>query len=118
MPVRFLALSTVAVLASSTIAAAQGRGPGYHLLSSYTIGGDGGWDYVSVDTVGNRLFVARQDRVMVIDPKDGKLLAEIPGLVGAHGVAFSYPAGHGFATSGRDSTVLMFDLKTLKVLAR
>ncbi len=82
------------------------------------LGGDGGWDYVTVDTAGRRVFIARQNRVMVVDQESGKLLGEIPGLDRAHGVAFAYAAGHGFATSGGDSTVLMFDLKSLKVLAR
>jgi len=55
---------------------------------------------------------------MVVDPGSGKLLGEVPGLNGAHGVALVYSAGHGFATSGRDSSVTMFDLKTLRVLGR
>jgi DNA-binding beta-propeller fold protein YncE len=55
---------------------------------------------------------------MVVDEQTGKLLGEIPGLSGAHGVALAYEAGHGFATSGRDSSVTMFDLKTLKVLGK
>jgi DNA-binding beta-propeller fold protein YncE len=90
----------------------------YHVAKTFTLGGDGGWDYVTLDTVGHRLFVARQDRVMVIDPTNGKLLAEIPGLNRAHGVAFSYATGKGFATSGGDSSVVVFDLKSLKVLSR
>jgi DNA-binding beta-propeller fold protein YncE len=90
----------------------------YHVAHSYSLGGSGGWDYVSLDTAGHRLFIARQDRVMVVDPASGKLLAEIPGLNGAHGVAFAYQSGHGFATSGRDSSVVMFDLKTLAVAGR
>jgi DNA-binding beta-propeller fold protein YncE len=97
--------------------AREKKGP-YHLVSSYTLGGDGGWDYVTVDTLGNRLFLARQNRVMVVDENTGKLLGEIPGLSGAHGVALAYDAGHGFATSGRDSSVTMFDLKTLNVLGK
>ncbi|HTI06464.1 MAG TPA: YncE family protein [Gemmatimonadales bacterium] len=90
----------------------------YHVTKSFTLGGDGGWDYVALDTAGHRLFVARQTRVMVIDPATGKLLAEIPGLDRAHGVAFSYATGKGFATSGGDSSVVVFDLKTLQVLGR
>ena len=88
----------------------------YHVTHTYTLGGDGGWDYLSLDTVGHRLFVARQDRVMVIDPANGKLLAEIPGLNRAHGIAFDYADGRGFATSGGDSSVVIFDLKTLQVI--
>ncbi|HKC45978.1 MAG TPA: hypothetical protein VKB63_00135 [Gemmatimonadales bacterium] len=90
----------------------------YHVTHTYTLGGAGGWDYLSLDTVGHRLFVARQDRVMVLDPASGKLLAEIPGLNRAHGVAFDYAGGKGFATSGGDSSVVIFDLKTLQVTGR
>src|SRR5438045_9490810 len=88
-----------ALLAGAAVPAA---GQSYHVAKSFTLGGDGGWDYVTLDTAGKRLFVARQNRVMVIDPATGKLLAEIPGLNRAHGVAFSYGSGRGFATSGRD----------------
>ena len=93
-----------------------GSAQAYHVARTMLLGGDGGWDYVALDTVGHRLFVARQNRVMVVDPSDGKVLTEIPGLNRAHGIAFAYEAGHGFATSGADSTVTMFDLKTLQVL--
>ncbi|HKT61178.1 MAG TPA: hypothetical protein VJQ46_14090 [Gemmatimonadales bacterium] len=99
--------------------AAQAAAPtAYHVTHDIKLGGDGRWDYVTLDSVGHRLFIARQNRVMVVDPKSGKLLGEIPGLDGAHGTAMAYAAGHGFATSGRDGSVTMFDLSSLKVLAR
>jgi len=98
------------------IAAAPAGAQNYHVVQTYTLGGDGGWDYLSLDTHGHRLFIARQDRVMVVNPATGALLGEIHGLDRAHGVAFDYATGRGFATSGADSTVTMFDLKTLKVL--
>jgi DNA-binding beta-propeller fold protein YncE len=104
---------TTALLGGLTVAASS---QSYGVTHTYTLGGDGGWDYVALDTMGHRLFVARSDRVMVVDPTSGKVLAEIPGLNRAHGVAFAYQAGHGFATSGADSSVTMFDLKTLQVL--
>jgi len=90
----------------------------YHVTHRYTLGGDGGWDLMALDTAGHRLFIARRDRVMVVDPDKGVLLAEIPGLERAHGIAFSYETGRGFATSGGDSSVVIFDLKTLKVVGR
>ena len=90
--------------------------PGYHVAHTFVLGGDGGWDYVALDTVGHRLFIARQNRVMVVDPGTGKVAVEIPGLDRAHGIAFAYETGHGFATSGADSSVTMFDLTTLHVL--
>src|SRR5881296_3456814 len=88
----------------------------YHVARSFRLAGDGGWDYLALDTVGHRLFIAHQDRIMVVDPDSGRVLGEIPCLSRAHGVAFAYEAGHGFATSGADSTVTMFDLKSLRVL--
>ncbi len=90
----------------------------YHVTHTDTLGGSGGWDYIALDTAGHRLFIARQDRVIVVDPASGKALAEIPGFNRAHGVAFDYAGGRGFATSGGDSSVVIFDLKTLQVLGR
>ncbi len=105
-------------LALATLAVAPTQGPGYHVAARYVLGGEGGWDYVTVDTAAQRIFIARGDRITVVDQNTGQPLGEIPGLNRAHGVAFAYRAGHGFATSGGDSTVVMFDLKTLKVLGR
>src|SRR2546425_10534479 len=80
--------------------------PAYHVAKTITLGGEGRWDYLALDTSGHRLFIARENRVMVLDPDSGKLLGEIPGLNGAHGIAFSFDTGHGFATSGRDLQTL------------
>jgi YVTN family beta-propeller protein len=111
-----LRLPILALLLGALTAAAAG--PGYHLLKSYALGGTDGWDYVALDSVHHRLFVARQTRVMVLDPASGKLLGEVTGLNGAHGTAFAYDVNRGFATSGRDSTVTMFNLETYEVLAK
>src|SRR2546428_2240219 len=92
------------------------RAQSYHVAKTFVLGGDGGWNYAALDTVGHRLFIARQDRVMVVDPAGGKVVAEIPGLNRAHGIAFAYETGHGFATSGADSAVTVFDLASLRVL--
>ncbi|HWH02065.1 MAG TPA: hypothetical protein VN674_00095 [Gemmatimonadales bacterium] len=111
---RRLSLLFGAVLTLAAPAVAQN----YTITHTYKLGGDGGWDYLALDTASHGLFIARQDRVMVVDPENGKPIAVIPGLNRAHGIAFAYAEGHGFATSGADSTVTMFDLKTLKVLKR
>jgi YVTN family beta-propeller protein len=115
-PHRSLLMVTALALATATAARAQHAA--YHQVQSFTLGGDGGWDYLTLDTLGHRLFIARQDRIMVVDPATGKLLGEIPGFERAHGVAFDDASGHGFATSGGDSSVVMFDLRTLEVLGR
>ncbi len=90
----------------------------YRITHTYTLGGDGRWDYIVPDPPNHRLFIARQDRIMVVDEDSGKLLSEISGIHGAHGTALAHAAGRGFATSGNDGTVVMFDLKTFRVLGR
>ncbi|MGA2186868.1 MAG: YncE family protein [Bryobacteraceae bacterium] len=90
----------------------------YRVTHTYTLGGDGSWDYIVSDSPNHRLFIARQNRVMVVDEDSGTLLGEVAGIQGAHGTALAEAAGHGFATSGHDQSVIMFDLKTLKVLGR
>src|SRR5665213_166184 len=90
----------------------------YRVTHTYTLGGDGSWDYVIPDPPNHRLFIARQNRVMVVDEDKGTLLGEVTGINGAHGTAVAQADGHGFATSGNDQSVVMFDLKTFKVLGK
>jgi DNA-binding beta-propeller fold protein YncE len=90
----------------------------YSITHTYTLGGDGFWDYVVPDPPSHRLYIARQTRVMVVDQDSGKLVGEVTGINGAHGTAIVADTGHGFATSSQDKSVVMFDLKTLKELAR
>jgi outer membrane protein assembly factor BamB len=90
----------------------------YRVTHSYPLGGDGSWDYIVPDPPNHRLFIARQNRVMVVDENTGTLIGEVTGIQGAHGTAVAEATGHGFATSGNDQSVLMFDLKTFKVLGR
>src|SRR5271169_2159888 len=85
--------------------------PAYRVTHTYTLGGDGSWDYVVPDPPNHRVFIARQNRVMVVDEDHGTLLGEVTGIQGAHGTAVAQSFGHGFATSGNDQSVVMFDLK-------
>jgi DNA-binding beta-propeller fold protein YncE len=88
----------------------------YRITHTYLLGGEGRWDYIVPDPPNHRLFIARQDRVMVVDEDTGKLLGAVNGIDGAHGTAPANSTGHGFATSGNDGTVRMFDLKTFQIL--
>jgi DNA-binding beta-propeller fold protein YncE len=119
MSARRVVAAACLFLAPATPALAQGAGgAAYSIIARHEIGGAGGWDYLTVDTAGHRLFVTRTDRVSAIDLASGRVVAEMPGLDRGHGVAFDYAHHHGFATSGEDSTVVMFDLGTLKELGR
>ena len=106
----FIPLATALLIAQSPSS--------YHIAHTYTLGGDGSWDYVVPDPPNHRVFIARQNRVMVIDEDTGTLLGEVTGINGAHGTALAGSSGHGFATAGNDQAVIMFDAKTFKNLKR
>src|SRR5215467_12421895 len=110
-------IAALLALAIATALGAQTAGP-YHISHTYAVGGDGSWDYLVPDPAHHRVFIGRQNRVMVVDENDGKLLGEVTGINGAHGTAIAEKSGHGFATSGNDSSVVMFDLATYKILGR
>ena len=112
-----LALRSVSLAQAPGGAGAGGTAPeasGYHLAATWKPGGEGGWDYLTVDAQAHRLYIARTNRVQVIDTETGSLIGEVPGLDGAHGVALAPEFGRGFATSGKSGTVIVFDLQTLK----
>lgn len=88
----------------------------YKVAGSINIGGEGRWDYLSVDNANNKLYVSHQTRVHVIDLKNNKVIAEISGLSGVHGIAFAPEAGKGFITNGTTNSITVFDLKTYKTL--
>jgi hypothetical protein len=113
---RYAPIALTFVLLTST-ALAQSPSP-YAITHTSTLGGGGFWDYVVPDPPTHRVYIARQTRVMVVDEDTGKLLGEVTGIDGAHGTAIVADTGHGFATSSEDKSVVMFDLKSLKELAR
>src|SRR6266699_84000 len=110
-------LALVLTLATVTSLLAQSSSS-YRVTHTYTLGGDGSWDYVVPDPPNHRIFIARQNRVMVVDEDSGKLLGEVTDIKGAHGTAIAASSGHGFATSGNDRLVVMFDLTSFKALGR
>ncbi len=87
--------------------------PRLSLLSEHLIGGDGFWDYLTVDAAARRLYLAHSSVIEAIDLDSFEKLASVTGLDGAHGVAVVPELSKAFATSGRDGTVVRFDTKTL-----
>jgi YVTN family beta-propeller protein len=92
--------------------------PGLHVLKSYKVGGDGGWDYLTLDPASRHLFISRATHVMVIDADSGKSVGDIPDTPGVHGIALAPEFGRGFTSNGREGTVSVFDLATLKVISK
>jgi DNA-binding beta-propeller fold protein YncE len=85
------------------------------LLRTFKIGGEGRWDYISLDPEAGRIYVPRSTRVVVLD-LDGHLKGEIPGTAGVHGVAYSRELDRGWTSNGQANTVTVFRLSTLEVL--
>jgi hypothetical protein len=101
------------VSAASLVARAQD----WHVEKTFPIGGEGRWDYLTVDATNHRLYVPRTTHTMVIDAGTGKTLGDIPGQKNAHGVAIVPEAGRGFISDGGgEGAVVIFDLKSYSIL--
>jgi YVTN family beta-propeller protein len=93
------------------------NGPsGYHVAKKTVLGGEGGWDYLTVDSKARRVYISRGTHVMVVDADSAALVGDIPNTNGVHGIAIVADLNKGFTSNGRDNAVTVFDLKTLKVL--
>ena len=113
---RFFVVCTLFLLAFA-VAWGQDSKSGYRVVDKVKIGGEGGWDYAIVDTTAHRLYLSHATRTMVFDTESKTVVGEIPNTIGVHGIALASELGHGYTSNGRDSSVTVFDLKTLKVLA-
>jgi YVTN family beta-propeller protein len=111
-------LTAIAVLIAAAVASpSTGRAQTFK-VARYNIGGDGGTDYLTAEPGTGRVFVSRGTHVMVVDGATGKVLGDIPDTPRTHGIALAPTSNHGFITSAGDSTVTMFDLRTLAVIKK
>src|SRR5262250_2232963 len=111
---RLLAL-TFSLLAGAFLSAAS---TGYHTLSDVKVGGEGSWDYLTLDATARRLYVSHATHVVVVDVDAGKIVGDIPNTDGVHGIAIDQADNRGFVSNGRSNDVTVFELKTLKETAR
>jgi DNA-binding beta-propeller fold protein YncE len=108
-------LSLAAVLCVSVASSGVGQAQSFK-VEKFDIKGDGGTDYVTVEAATGRVFVSRGTHMMIVNGKSGAVVGDIPDTPGVHGAGIATKAGHGFTTNGGNSTVTMFDLKTLAVI--
>ncbi|MFN7977374.1 MAG: hypothetical protein U0P30_04505 [Vicinamibacterales bacterium] len=111
-------LCRVGVFVAAVIAAGAGlqAATSYRAIKQIPIGGEGGWDYVTVDAAAHRLYVSHATKVVVVDIDSGTVVGEIPDTPGVHGFAVAADLGRGFTSNGRTNTSTIVDLKTLKAL--
>jgi YVTN family beta-propeller protein len=86
----------------------------FRVLNKWTIGGEGGWDYLATDAGAHRLYVTHGTRVEVLDTNSGKVIGSIQGLQGIHGVAFDDTGKYGYISDGRAGAVVVFDRSNLQ----
>jgi YVTN family beta-propeller protein len=113
-----IALCAAVLFAPTPRAHAQDPLARYDKTHTIKIGGEGGWDFLEVDAVNRKLYVARATHVIVIDLDTEMVVGDIPDTPGVHGIAFDPELNRGFTSNGGDSTVTAFDLKTLKTLGK
>jgi hypothetical protein len=110
-----LAVAMIVCAGSFSHAAAPAPGPsGYHVIKTIPIAGEGGWDYVTVDSDARRIYVSHATQVVVLDADSFAVVGTIPDTQGVHGIAIASELGRGFTSNGRSNDVTIFDLKTLK----
>ena len=98
--------------------AAAGAPTGWKILKEIKIGGEGGWDYLTMDSDARRLYVSHNTHVAVVDPDAGKVVGDIPDTPGVHGIALVPALNRGFVSNGRGNNVTIFDTKTLKLISQ
>ncbi len=108
----------IAAAFTTTAFFAQVAGSEYKITKKINSGVDAGWDYLSVDEPTQRLFVSHGMVTQVIDIKGGKLLSTITDTKGVHGIAIANDLNKGFISNGKDTSVTIFDLKTLEVITK
>lgn len=111
----FFTISCAALIISSASLIAQSN---YKIANKLHVEGEGGWDYLNVDEVNGRIFVSHATVAQAVDIKSGKLVGTIPDTKGIHGIAIANDLNKGFTSNGRDSSVTVFNLKTLEVITK
>ncbi|MDQ2834535.1 MAG: YncE family protein [Acidobacteriota bacterium] len=109
-------LIAAALLALSTFTLAAPPAARFKVQDTWKLGGDGSWDYLTVDSSAHLLYIARLTRIMVVDTATGKLVTEISGLEHAHGVALAGDGNRGYISDGDAEKVLVFDRSSHKII--
>jgi hypothetical protein len=108
-----ISISIICISVSLAAVALAAASSGYHVVTTYKVGGEGGWDYLTTDSDARRVYISRGTHVMVLDADSGKSVGDIADTQGVHGIALAPELGRGFTSNGREGTVSIFDIKTL-----
>ena len=109
-------LGLLAALVAGTAVSAPAANSDLQVLQHWKVGGAGGWDYLTLDSAGKRLFVSRATRVDVLSTDTGKIIGTIPNTLGVHGIALAEDSKRGYTSNGKANSVTMFDSESLAVI--
>lgn len=112
------AAAMTAILCLTAATGLLGQDGPYRAGKEIPVGGEGGWDYLTVDSAAHRLYVSHATHAVVIDTQTNAVVGDIPDTPGIHGVAIAADLGKGFTTNGRENKASIFDLKTLKLIQK
>jgi YVTN family beta-propeller protein len=112
-----VSLAALVLLLSTTGRAAE-PDASYQLLKTIKVGGEGGWDYLTVDPETHRLYISRGNRVQVVDVEKGEVVGEVKDTTGIHGIALVPKRKKGYTSNGGDASVTIFDLETFKEIGK
>jgi YVTN family beta-propeller protein len=90
----------------------------YRVINRIPVEGNGGWDYITMDEAASRLYVSHGNEMNVVDIATQKVIGIVPDTKGVHGIALASDLNKGFISNGRDTSVTVIDLKTLKLIAK
>jgi DNA-binding beta-propeller fold protein YncE len=110
-------IKNVLIITSIIVATFQ-AGTGYKVETRYPVPGNGGFDYVTIDSAARRLYLSHGTQVDVVNPDNGQLIGTIPDTPGVHGIAIASEFKHGFTSNGRENKVSMFDPTTLQLISK
>src|SRR6266550_1621287 len=112
-----ISVKSALILLSFAMMTLQG-GAGYKVETRYPVPGNGGFDYVTIDSAARRVYLSHGTQVDVVDADNGKLVGTIPDTPGVHGIAIAPEFKHGFTSNGRENKVSMFDPATLQLIKK
>src|SRR5215469_7677349 len=103
MKTTFLNLVAIATVSAVSFCGVSKADDLYHYITQIPIGGEGGWDYLSIDPDAHRLYVSHAAVIVVVDLKSNQVVGEITNTPGAHGVALAPKLGLGVTSNGREN---------------
>src|SRR5438270_7207049 len=112
-----ITIKTATIALAIALTSLQGDA-GYKVETRYPVPGNGGFDYVTIDSAARRLYLSHGTQVDVVDADNGKLVGTIPDTPGVHGIAIAPDFKHGFTSNGRENKVSMFDPATLQLIKK